>query len=160
MISCYFREREKKNSILSKSFFNFTKCSNLKFLFADCKVINGPIITIAWYKDGIPLVLNDRTNLSQSGTLTITELNKDTDAGLYTCIASTKNGKSTWSAYLKLEAPTNPNIRFYRAPEASTFPGQPGNLEMSFFLFLPTHLLVVRRKMPSQLRFGNGTQIN
>lgn len=80
------------------------------------------------YKDGIPLVLNDRSNLSQSGTLTITELNKDTDQGLYTCVASTKSGKSTWSAYLKLEAPTNPNIRFYRAPEASTFPGQPGKL--------------------------------
>lgn len=93
-----------------------------------CKTIGGPIITIAWYRDGIPLVLNDRSNLSQSGTLTITELNKDTDQGLYTCVASTKSGKSTWSAYLKLEAPTNPNIRFYRAPEASTFPGQPGKL--------------------------------
>lgn len=91
-----------------------------------CKTIGGPIITIAWYKDGIPLVLNDRSNLSQSGTLTITELSKDTDAGLYTCVASTKSGRSTWSAYLKLEAPTNPNIHFYRAPEASTFPGQPG----------------------------------
>lgn len=91
-----------------------------------CKTVGGPIITIAWYKDGIPLVLNDRMNLSQSGTLTISELSKDKDAGLYTCVASTRNGKSTWSAYLKLEAPTNPNIRFYRAPEASTFPGQPG----------------------------------
>lgn len=92
-----------------------------------CKTIGGPIITIAWYKDGIPLVLNDRSNLSQNGMLTITELNKDTDAGLYTCVATTKSGRSTWSAYLKLEAPTNPNIHFYRAPEASTFPGQPGN---------------------------------
>lgn len=91
-----------------------------------CKTVGGPIVTIAWYKDGIPLVLTDRLNLTQSGTLTIADLNKDEDAGLYTCVASTRSGKSTWSAYLKLEAPTNPNIRFYRAPEASTFPGQPG----------------------------------
>lgn len=91
-----------------------------------CKTMGGPIVTIAWYKDGIPLVLTDRLNLTQSGTLTIADLNKDEDAGLYTCVASTRSGKSTWSAYLKLEAPTNPNIRFYRAPEASTFPGQPG----------------------------------
>jgi roundabout, axon guidance receptor 2 len=27
---------------------------------------------------------------------------------------------------LKLENPTNPNIKFYRSPESSTFPGQPG----------------------------------
>lgn len=91
-----------------------------------CKTMGGPIVTIAWYKDGIPLVLTERLNLTQSGTLTIADLNKDEDAGLYTCVASTRSGKSTWSAYLKLEAPTNPNIRFYRAPEASTFPGQPG----------------------------------
>lgn len=91
-----------------------------------CRTIGGPVVTIAWYKDGIPLVLTERLNLSQSGTLTISELNKDKDAGLYTCVASTRTGKSTWSAFLKLELPTNPNIRFYRAPEASTFPGQPG----------------------------------
>lgn len=93
-----------------------------------CRTMGGPIVTIAWYKDGIPLVLNDRMNLTQSGTLSIADLSKDEDAGLYTCVASTRSGKSTWSAYLKLEAPTNPNIRFYRAPEASTFPGQPGLL--------------------------------
>lgn len=96
-----------------------------------CKTIGGPIITIAWYRDGIPLVLNDRMNLSQSGTLTISDLNKDEDAGLYTCVGSTRSGKSTWSAFLNIEAPTNPNVRFYRTPEASTFPGQPG--EFLFF---------------------------
>lgn len=89
------------------------------------------------------MVLNDRMNLSQSGTLTISELSKETDAGLYTCVASTKSGKSTWSAYLKLEAPTNPNIRFYRAPEASTFPGQPGTFlnHISFVVFIRLMLL-------------------
>lgn len=91
-----------------------------------CKTMGNPAPVVSWYKDGIPIVLTKRINISISGTLTITELDKDEDTGLYTCVASSKSGKSTWSAYLKLEPPTNPNIRFYRAPEASTFPGQPG----------------------------------
>lgn len=53
-------------------------------------------------------------------------MNKNEDSGHYTCVALSKTGKSTWSGSLKLESPTNPNIKFYRAPEASTFPGQPG----------------------------------
>jgi hypothetical protein len=45
---------------------------------------------------------------------------------LYTCVASSKSGKSTWSGFLRIENPTNPNIKFYRAPEPSTLAGQPG----------------------------------
>ncbi|KAE8748916.1 hypothetical protein FOCC_FOCC004321, partial [Frankliniella occidentalis] len=48
------------------------------------------------------------------------------DAGVYTCVASSRAGKATWWATLRVEAPTNPNIAFYRAPEPSSFPGPPG----------------------------------
>lgn len=65
-------------------------------------------------------------NISETGLLTISDLNKNEDSGHFTCVASSKTGKSTWSGSLKLESPTNPNIKFYRAPEASTFPGSPG----------------------------------
>lgn len=92
-----------------------------------CKTMGNPIPVVSWYKDGIPIVQSVRVNVSFSGTLTITDLNKDQDAGLYTCVASSRSGKSTWSAFLKVEMPTNPNIKFYRAPEPSSFPGQPGN---------------------------------
>lgn len=48
-----------------------------------------------------------------------------TDNGIYTCVASSRSGKTTWNAMLRLENPTNPNIHFFRASEPSTLPGAP-----------------------------------
>lgn len=53
------------------------------------------------------------------------------DQGLYTCVASSRSGKSTWSGFLKLDLPTNPNIKFYRAPETPAFPSSPGKPEFT-----------------------------
>lgn len=47
------------------------------------------------------------------------------DNGNYVCIASSENGRAIWSANLRLELPTNPNIGFFRSPEPSTYPGPP-----------------------------------
>lgn len=91
-----------------------------------CAAVGLPAPVISWYRDGIPVPLSGRANVSDSGTLTIGELDKTLDAGLYTCVASSRNGKATWSAVLKLEAPTNPNIKFNRAPELSVYPSSPG----------------------------------
>lgn len=91
-----------------------------------CAAVGHPAPVIFWYRDGIPVPLGDRVNVSDSGTLTIGELDKALDAGLYTCVASSRNGKATWSALLKLESPTNPNIKFNRAPELSVYPSSPG----------------------------------
>lgn len=91
-----------------------------------CAAVGHPSPVISWYRDGIPVPLSPRANVSDSGTLTIGELDKALDAGLYTCVASSRNGKATWSALLKLESPTNPNIKFNRAPEMSVYPSSPG----------------------------------
>lgn len=94
-----------------------------------CKSIGTPVPVISWYKDGLPIVPNDRINISdESGTLTIGDLKRIEDTGHYTCVATSTAGKSSSSAELKVEVPTNPNIKFFRAPESSTFPGQPGEL--------------------------------
>lgn len=93
-----------------------------------CRAIGQPPPVVSWYRDGIPVIQSARVNMSASGTLTLTDLHRDQDQGLYTCVASSRAGKSTWSAYLKLEVPTNPNIKFFRAPEATTYPSQPGTL--------------------------------
>jgi roundabout axon guidance receptor 2 len=83
--------------------------------------------TISWFKDGVPVnSRSNRINITENGMLSITDLNKKEDTGLYTCVASSKTGKTSWSGYLRLESPTNPNIKFYRSPESSAFPGQPG----------------------------------
>lgn len=52
-----------------------------------CKSIGHPTPIISWYRDGIPVVLSERITLSEDGTLTITDLKKDDDAGLYTCVS-------------------------------------------------------------------------
>lgn len=91
-----------------------------------CKAIGNPIPEILWFKDGTPVLPSDKINISESGLLTISDLNKYEDSGLYTCVASSKSGKTTWSAYLRLEHPTNPNIRFFRAPDTNAYPGPPG----------------------------------
>lgn len=48
-----------------------------------------------------------------------------TDEGVYTCVASSRSGKATWSATLKLESRTNPNAHFFRSPEPTSLPGPP-----------------------------------
>ncbi|XP_054744104.1 protein sax-3 [Anastrepha obliqua] len=98
-----------------------------------CRTSGTPTPQVSWYLDGIPIDVNEheRRNLSETGTLTIADLQRNEDEGLYTCVASNRNGKSSWSGYLRLDTPTNPNIKFYRAPELSTHPGPPGKPQIA-----------------------------
>lgn len=91
-----------------------------------CRAVGEPKPVISWYRDGIPVIASEKINISDAGYLTISNLDKNLDSGLYTCVASSKTGKSTWSAVLRLEAPTNPNIKFFRAAESNSLPGAPG----------------------------------
>lgn len=92
-----------------------------------CRAIGLPNPSISWFRDGIQVLPNDnKVNLTSSGDLVISNLDKINDQGLYTCVASSRAGKSTWSGYLRIEVPTNPNIKFYRAPEQSKCPSAPG----------------------------------
>lgn len=96
-----------------------------------CKAIGTPIPVISWYRDGSPVITSTKINISESGTLEITDLSKNDDQGLYTCVASSRSGKSTWSGFLRLEVPTNPNIKFFRAPEIASFPSAPGKPQIA-----------------------------
>jgi hypothetical protein len=40
-------------------------------------------------------------------------------------VVKSPHGSASWSASLRFESPTNPNIGFFRAPEPSTYPGPP-----------------------------------
>lgn len=98
------------------------------FVTLPCRTVGVPVPQIQWYLNGIQIDVSDheQRNLSESGALTIVDLQKTRDEGLYTCVATNRNGKSSSSGYLRLDSPTNPNIKFYRAPELSTHPGPPG----------------------------------
>ncbi|XP_068151566.1 roundabout homolog 2 isoform X1 [Drosophila tropicalis] len=91
-----------------------------------CKAIGLPNPTISWYRDGIPVQPSNKLNITTAGDLIISDLDRQQDQGLYTCVASSRAGKSTWSGFLRIELPTNPNIKFYRAPEQSKCPTAPG----------------------------------
>ncbi|KAH8293237.1 hypothetical protein KR018_000965, partial [Drosophila ironensis] len=91
-----------------------------------CKAIGLPNPTISWYRDGIPVQPSTKLNITTAGDLIISDLDRQQDQGLYTCVASSRAGKSTWSGFLRIELPTNPNIKFYRAPEQSKCPTAPG----------------------------------
>ncbi|XP_063222076.1 roundabout homolog 2-like [Bacillus rossius redtenbacheri] len=89
-----------------------------------CQAQGSPPPVVTWYHDGRAVVPGPRHNVTQAGLLRIADLEKQ-DRGLYTCVASSRTGKSTWSATLRLELPTNPNIHFFRAPEPAMYPGAP-----------------------------------
>lgn len=91
----------------------------------NCHAYGIPTPVISWYRDGIPVVSSKRVNMTEAGELTILDLDKDQDQGLYTCVASSRSGKSTWSGFLRLETPTNPNIKFFRAPDVGKIPSPP-----------------------------------
>lgn len=91
-----------------------------------CKAIGLPKPIISWYREGLPVIASNRINLTLHGDLIISSLDIKEDHGLYTCVASSRSGKSTWSSYLRVETPTNPNIKFHRAPDRSKYPTAPG----------------------------------
>ncbi|XP_029027019.1 roundabout homolog 2 isoform X2 [Betta splendens] len=65
-----------------------------------CRVIGGPSVRITWEKDGESVQGNGpRLTLMDNGTLQIADV-KDTDSGMYTCVASSATGESSWSGML------------------------------------------------------------
>ncbi|XP_014860031.1 PREDICTED: roundabout homolog 2-like isoform X4 [Poecilia mexicana] len=65
-----------------------------------CRLVGGTSVKISWEKDGERLQGNKpRVTLMENGTLQIADL-KDTDSGMYTCVASSPTGESSWSGML------------------------------------------------------------
>ena len=56
---------------------------------------------------------------------------RKSDSGLYTCKATSETGRSTWNAYLVVEASSNPRVVFHRTPEPSAFPGPPSRPDVA-----------------------------
>lgn len=90
-----------------------------------CTGVGDPTPVMSWYYKGMPIISEGRIQVSEEGSLTIKDLNND-DSGAYTCVASSKTGKSIWTATLMVDAPTNPSVHFFRGPEESSLPGPPG----------------------------------
>jgi len=47
------------------------------------------------------------------------------DSGIYTCLAVSETGETSWSSRLQVRHPSSQSIVFHRMPDASTFPAAP-----------------------------------
>ncbi|XP_074027541.1 roundabout 3 [Leptinotarsa decemlineata] len=92
--------------------------------YMSCEAHGNPKPVISWYKEGVPVSPSHRINMSNPNHLELYNLQKE-DSGPYTCVASSRGGKATWTGYLLVENPKNPNINFFKAPEPVMLPGPP-----------------------------------
>uniref|UniRef100_A0A672JJU2 Roundabout, axon guidance receptor, homolog 3 (Drosophila) n=1 Tax=Salarias fasciatus TaxID=181472 RepID=A0A672JJU2_SALFA len=68
-----------------------------------CHILGNPVPSIQWEKDGQRILGNDgRVSLMENGTFQITNL-QETDSGVYTCLASSSSGETSWSGVLTVK---------------------------------------------------------
>ncbi|XP_026101470.1 roundabout homolog 2 [Carassius auratus] len=68
-----------------------------------CHASGEPVPTISWLKDGVSLLGKDpRMSLQDLGSLQIKGL-RISDSGIYTCVAASSSGETSWSAFLEVK---------------------------------------------------------
>uniref|UniRef100_A0A8C5FW10 Roundabout, axon guidance receptor, homolog 3 (Drosophila) n=1 Tax=Gadus morhua TaxID=8049 RepID=A0A8C5FW10_GADMO len=68
-----------------------------------CHIMGNPLPSIQWEKDGQRILGSDgRISLMENGTFQITNL-QETDSGVYTCVASSSSGETSWSGVLTVK---------------------------------------------------------
>ncbi|XP_043996040.1 roundabout homolog 3 isoform X2 [Gambusia affinis] len=88
-----------------------------------CHVMGNPIPSIQWEKDGQRILGNDgRVSLMENGTFQITRL-QETDSGVYTCLASSSSGETSWSGVLTVKESADTSAA--QATEPFQLPGPP-----------------------------------
>nr|XP_032835110.1 roundabout homolog 2-like isoform X8 [Petromyzon marinus] len=88
-----------------------------------CQAMGMPTPSVHWLKDGSKLSLGSaRLGLQSGGTLSIKDVQL-MDAGLYTCVAVSPSGETTWSAFMDVQengVPSQP-----QPPEPSSLAAPP-----------------------------------
>ncbi|KAM7398628.1 hypothetical protein PAMA_006506 [Pampus argenteus] len=88
-----------------------------------CHIMGNPIPSIQWEKDGQRILGNDdRISLMENGTFQITNL-QETDSGVYTCLASSSSGETSWSGALTVKESADQSVA--QATEPFQLPGPP-----------------------------------
>ncbi|XP_062329471.1 roundabout homolog 2 [Osmerus eperlanus] len=68
-----------------------------------CQASGDPVPSISWLKDGASLLGKDpRMTLQELGSLQIRGL-RLSDSGIYTCVAASSSGETSWSAFLEVK---------------------------------------------------------
>ncbi|UXI20602.1 Brain-specific angiogenesis inhibitor 1 [Sarcoptes scabiei] len=84
-----------------------------------CPVGGYPIDSIVWERDSVRLPYNHRQKVFANGTLTINELERVTDEGIYTCLARNKDEiRSSAKTSFALKVLVRPVIEPFKFPQS------------------------------------------
>ncbi|XP_040907057.1 roundabout homolog 2-like isoform X2 [Toxotes jaculatrix] len=94
-----------------------------------CQASGDPEPTVSWRKNGASLLGQDpRFSLLDHGSLQI-QSTRLSDSGLYTCVATSSSGETSWSAFLDVRDSTD--LVEFMSHNASALPGPPSKPEVT-----------------------------
>uniref|UniRef100_A0A8C7TRN8 Roundabout, axon guidance receptor, homolog 2 (Drosophila) n=1 Tax=Oncorhynchus mykiss TaxID=8022 RepID=A0A8C7TRN8_ONCMY len=94
-----------------------------------CQASGDPEPTVTWLKDGLSLLGKDpRMALLEPGSLQI-QSTRLSDSGLYTCVATSSSGETSWSAFLDVRESSD--LIDSMSHNASALPGPPSKPEVT-----------------------------
>ncbi|MCI4388353.1 hypothetical protein PGIGA_G00084740 [Pangasianodon gigas] len=94
-----------------------------------CRASGEPEPTVTWLKDGVSLLANEpRMSLLEAGSLQIQNV-KLSDSGLYTCLATSSSGETSWSAFLDVRE--SAELTDSVTHNATALPGPPSKPEVT-----------------------------
>uniref|UniRef100_A0A6Q2XQ89 Roundabout, axon guidance receptor, homolog 2 (Drosophila) n=1 Tax=Esox lucius TaxID=8010 RepID=A0A6Q2XQ89_ESOLU len=94
-----------------------------------CQASGDPEPTVTWLKDGVSLLGKDpRMTLLEPGSLQIMST-RLSDSGLYTCVATSSTGETSWSAFLDVRESSD--LIDSMSHNATALPGPPSKPEVT-----------------------------
>uniref|UniRef100_A0A3B4YQ09 Roundabout, axon guidance receptor, homolog 2 (Drosophila) n=1 Tax=Seriola lalandi dorsalis TaxID=1841481 RepID=A0A3B4YQ09_SERLL len=92
-----------------------------------CQASGDPIPSISWLKDGVSLLGKDpRMSLQELGSLQIKNLS---DSGIYTCVATSSSGETSWSAFLEVKE--SGGVMVMKTHDENELPGPPSKPQVT-----------------------------
>ncbi|XP_041734003.2 LOW QUALITY PROTEIN: roundabout homolog 2-like [Coregonus clupeaformis] len=94
-----------------------------------CQASGDPIPSISWLKDGVSLLGKDpRMSLQELGSLQIRSL-RLSDSGIYTCVAASSSGETSWSAFLEVK--DQAGVMVIKNRDDNELPGPPSKPQVT-----------------------------
>ncbi|XP_031153228.1 roundabout homolog 2 isoform X11 [Sander lucioperca] len=94
-----------------------------------CQASGDPIPSISWLKDGVSLLGKDaRMSLQELGSLQIKNV-KLSDSGIYTCVATSSSGETSWSAFLEVKE--TGGVLVIKKHDENELPGPPSKPQVT-----------------------------